>query len=107
LDPKNSFSSFNKNKLLQLAQLYPSVFNQFEFSIIASRLENYIMDVQNDRDFLEVNNLVELFQKLMEMNRHNIYTLVYKLIKFGLLLSVATASVEQVFSTINLMKIDI
>jgi hypothetical protein len=46
--------------LLQLAQFYPSDFNQFEFSILASQLENYIMDVQDDRDFLEVNNLVEL-----------------------------------------------
>jgi hypothetical protein len=60
LDLKNSFSSFNKDRLLQLAQFYPSDFNQFEFSILASQLENYIMDVQDDRDFLEVNNLVEL-----------------------------------------------
>jgi hAT family C-terminal dimerisation region len=107
LNPKNSFSSFNKDKLLQLAQFYPSDFNQFEFLILASQLENYIMDVQNDRDFLEVNNLVELSKKLVETNRHNVYTLVYKLIKMSLLLPVATASVERVFSTMNLMKTDI
>jgi hypothetical protein len=107
LDPKNSFSSFNKDILLQLAQFYPSDFNQFEFSILASQLENYIMDVQDDRDFLEVNNLVELSQKLIETNRHNVYILVYKLIKLGLLLPVATASVEWVFLTMNLVKTDI
>jgi hypothetical protein len=107
LDPKNSFSSFNKDRLLRLALFYPSDFNQFEFSILASKLENYIMDVQDDRDFFEVDNLVELYQKLVETNRHNIYILVYKLIKLGLLLLVATASVERVFSAMNLVKIDI
>jgi hypothetical protein len=57
------FLSFNKDGLLQLAQFYPSDFNQFKFSILANQLENYIMDVQDDTEFLEVNNLVELFQK--------------------------------------------
>jgi hypothetical protein len=80
--------------LLQLAQLYSSDYNQFEFSILVSQLENYITNVQDDRDFLEINNLVELSQKLLETNRHNVYILVYKLIKLGLLLPVATASVE-------------
>jgi hypothetical protein len=107
LDSKNYFSSFNKDRLLQLAQLYSSDFNQFEFSILASQLENYIIDVQDEGDFLEINNLVELSQKLLETNRHNVYILVYKLIKLGLLLSVATASVERVFSAMNLMKTDI
>jgi hypothetical protein len=52
------------------------------------------MDVQNDRNFLEVNNLVELSQKLVEMNKHNVYILVYKLMKLGLLLPVVIVSVE-------------
>jgi hAT family C-terminal dimerisation region len=107
LDLKNSFSSFNKGKLLELAHLYLSDFNQFEFLILASQLENYIMDVQDETDFLEINNLVELSKKMVETNRHNVYPLVYKLIKLSLLLPVAIASVEWIFSTMNLMKIDI
>jgi hypothetical protein len=59
------------------------------------------MNVQDDRDFLDINNLVELSQKLVETKRHSIYTLVYKLIKLGLLLSVATANVEWIFSAMN------
>jgi hAT family C-terminal dimerisation region len=62
------------------------------------------MDVQDDGDFLEINNLVELSQKMMKKNRHNVYLLVYKLMKLCLLLPVATASVERVFSSMNLMK---
>jgi hAT family C-terminal dimerisation region len=62
------------------------------------------MDVQDDGDFLEINNLVELSQKMMKKNRHNVYLLVYKLMKSCLLLPVATASVERVFSSMNLMK---
>ena len=104
LNPNNSFSSFDKNRLLQLAGFYPSDFNQFDLPILASQLENYYMDLQDDREFLEVNNLLELSQKLVEMNKHITYPMVYKLVKLALILPVSTASVERVFSTLNLVK---
>ena len=96
--------SFNKDRLLQLAQLYPDDFSEFELHILGSQLENYIMNVQDDRDFLEVNTVAELSQKLVETSMHNVYPLVYKLVKLALILSVATASVERVFSAMNYVK---
>jgi hypothetical protein len=42
--------------------------------------------------------------KLVEINMHNIYDLIYLLLKLVLILSVATASVEGVFSTMNFVK---
>jgi hypothetical protein len=42
--------------------------------------------------------------KLVEINMHNIYDLMYLLLKLVLILSVATASVEGVFSTMNFVK---
>jgi hypothetical protein len=53
LNLKTSFSSFSKDMLLQLVHLYLSDFNQFVLPIFVSQFENYIMDVQDDRIFLE------------------------------------------------------
>ena len=104
LDPNNSFSSFNKDRLLQLAQFYPSDFNQWELTILENQLVNYHMDLQSDSDFLEVRDLVELSHKMMEKNKHTAYPLAYKLVKLALILPVATASVEKVFSAMNVVK---
>ncbi|XP_078157468.1 uncharacterized protein LOC144553246 [Carex rostrata] len=62
------------------------------------------MDLQSDSDFLEVKSLVELSQKMVEKNKHTAYPLVYKLVKLALILPVATASVERVFSAMNVVK---
>jgi hypothetical protein len=42
--------------------------------------------------------------KLVQTNRHNVYDLVYLLLKLVLILPVATASVERAFSTMNFVK---
>ena len=104
LDPNNSFSSFNKDRLVQLARLYSFDFNQYELVILDGQLENYRMDMQSDDDFLELKGIVELSQKMVEKRKHNIYPLVYKLVKLALILPVATASVERVFSAMNYVK---
>ncbi|XP_078171495.1 uncharacterized protein LOC144565578 [Carex rostrata] len=104
LDPRNSFSAFDIEKLVQLAQFYHSDFNQFELPVLNSQLENYILDVQDDRAFLEVSTILELSEKMVKTNRHNVHPLVYKLVKLGLILPVATASVERAFSAMNIVK---
>ncbi|XP_078168487.1 uncharacterized protein LOC144562989 [Carex rostrata] len=104
LDPSNSFSSFNKDRLVQLARLYPSDFNQYELAVLDGQLENYRMDLRSDDDFKELKGIVELSQKMVEKRRHNVYPLVYKLVKLALILPVATASVERVFSAMNYVK---
>ena len=62
------------------------------------------MDLQSDSDFLEVRGLVELSQKMVEKNKHTAYPLVYKLVQLALILAVATASVEMIFSAMNVVK---
>jgi hypothetical protein len=42
--------------------------------------------------------------KLVETNRHNVYDLVYLILKLVLILSVATTSVERAFSTMNFVN---
>jgi hypothetical protein len=58
---------------------------------------------QDDR-FRNASNIGELFIMLVATNKHVLYDLVYLLIKLILILPVATASVESVFSAMNLVK---
>jgi hAT family C-terminal dimerisation region len=41
---------------------------------------------------------------MVDKNKHTVYLLVYKLVKLGMILPVTTASVERVFSVMNVMK---
>ena len=56
--------------------------------------------MKDDRDF-ELKSLSELSEKMVETNKYNVYPLVYKLLKLALILPVATASVERVFSAMD------
>jgi hypothetical protein len=48
-----------------------------------------------------ISNLVDLSVKLVETNMHNVYNLVYLLLKLVLILPVAMSSVERAFSLMN------
>ena len=68
------------------------------------QLHNYIDDMRREDSFQVIKNIVELSVKLVQTNRHNVYDLVYFLIKLVLILSVATAGVERAFSAMNFVK---
>jgi hypothetical protein len=69
------------------------------------QLDNYIDDMRREGIFQGINNLVDLSVKLVKTNRHNVYDLVYLLLKLVLILPVATISVERAFSMMNLSRI--
>ena len=60
--------------------------------------------MRHDDRFSGIENLVDLLVKLVETNRHNVYDLVYMLLKIVLLLPVATTSVERAFSSMDFVK---
>ena len=60
--------------------------------------------MRHDDRFSGLENLVDLSVKLVETNRHNVYDLVYLLLKMVLLLPVATASAERAFSGTDFVK---
>ena len=60
--------------------------------------------MRHDDRFSGLENLVDLSVNIMETNRHNVYDLVYLLLKMVLLLPVATASVEGAFSGMDSVK---
>ncbi|XP_052292572.1 uncharacterized protein LOC112498222 isoform X2 [Citrus sinensis] len=104
LCPKDSFAAFNKEKLLRLAQLYPKDFSQVDLMALDTQLDIYIMDMQSSVEFSELNGIGDLAQKMVETNKHKVFSLVYLLVTLALLLPVATATVERVFSAMNYVK---
>jgi hAT family C-terminal dimerisation region len=104
LHPSNNFSAFDKVKLIELAKLYPNDFSIRELCILEAQLECYIHDLQNDEQFSQLNGMGDLAKKLVEKKKDVLYPLVYRLIKLVLILPVATASVERMFSAMNIIK---
>ena len=104
LSPQNGFSSFNKEKLLKLATLYPSEFSSTDLMTLDCQLDLFINDVQKDVDFQNITDVSCLSMKLVDTNRHVSYLLVYLIIKLMLILPVATASVKRVFSGMTFVK---
>jgi hypothetical protein len=68
------------------------------------QLDNYIDDMRRKDSFQGISNLVDLLVKLDEINMHNVYDLVYLLLKLVFILSVTMTSVKRAFSTINFIK---
>ncbi|PIA27274.1 hypothetical protein AQUCO_08100010v1 [Aquilegia coerulea] len=97
LDPRDSFVSFDKQKLLRFAEFYPADFSAME-------LMTYIIDLRANFNSLEVNGIGGLAKRMVETRKNIVYPLVYLLITLALTLPVATASVERAFSAMNIVK---
>ncbi|XP_047260545.1 uncharacterized protein LOC124893684, partial [Capsicum annuum] len=82
LNPVDTFFSFDIKKILVMAKLYPDNFDEFNMRVLENQLVNYIIDVRDiDKRFSNLGRLGN-----------------FKEMKFALLLLIATASVERVFS---------
>ncbi|XP_021758486.1 zinc finger MYM-type protein 1-like [Chenopodium quinoa] len=106
LNPVNSFAAFDKKKLMRLAELYPEEFptNDMTMTALRHELGFYINDMRTDARFGDLKGINELSMMLVETNKHTSYKLVYLLIRLALILPVATASVERVFSSMTYVK---
>ncbi|XP_062074919.1 uncharacterized protein LOC133778924 [Humulus lupulus] len=104
LSPNNSFDAFDKEKLIRLAQLYPHDFSTVDLRVLEFQLQTYIDDLRSHTEFSELKGIADLSKRLVETNKHEVYPLVYLLIKLALTLPVATASVERAFSAMNIVK---
>jgi len=104
INPSNSFASFDAQKVRRLAEFYPKDIFGSDLVRLELQLDTYIDVMRHDDRFSGLENLVDLSVKLVETNRHNVYDLVYLLLKMVLLLPVATASVERAFSSMDFVK---
>jgi hypothetical protein len=103
-NPKDSFASFDAQKLRRLADFYPKDIFGTDLLKLELQLGNFIADIKKDVLFEGLENLVDLSLKLVQTKRHKVYDLVYTLLKLVLLLPVATAGVERAFSAMTFIK---
>ena len=67
-------------------------------------IANFIVHVRRLEQFRVCHDLASLAAKMVELERHIVFPLVYRLIELALLLPVATASVERAFSAMKIIK---
>jgi hypothetical protein len=104
-NPSKNFDGFNTEKLVKLAGFYPQDFEFEEKVQLPFQLNRYIEDVRRDENFKNLRSLAELSMMLVKTDKILRYDIVYKLLKLVLVLPVATAGVERIFSSMNFIKI--
>ncbi|KAK6125832.1 hypothetical protein DH2020_040428 [Rehmannia glutinosa] len=104
LYPQDSFSAFDKKRLIQLAEFYPQDFSRTDINKLYDQLDTYIFDMRSNNTFTVLKSLGDLAEKLVETKKNKLYPFVYKLLTLALILPVATATVERVFSAMGIVK---
>ena len=74
---------------------------------IKDQLSTFIIHVRRLEEFKVCHDLASLAIKMVELKRHIVFPLVYRLIELAMLLPVATASVEGAFSAMKIIKIEL
>ena len=75
-----------------------------QVSFLDNQLETYIHDMQSTEKFSAFRGIGQLVEKMVEMKKNISYPLVYSLVTLALILLVATATIEKVFSARNIIK---
>ncbi|XP_073260174.1 uncharacterized protein [Populus alba] len=60
----DSFSTFNKEKLIRLALFYPSEFSIVDLMVLGDQLDTYIIDLRGDDEFSGVEGIASLAEKM-------------------------------------------
>ena len=107
LDPRESFSKFDVNKLARLTEIYLDDFSFDDRKKIKDQLQTFLIHVRRIEEFRVCQDFASLALKMVELNRHTMFPLVYRLIELALLLPVATASVERAFSAMKIIKTEL
>ena len=63
LSPVDSFSKFDKIKLIRLTELYPKEFSSVELLVLHDQLDTYVIDIQSSSDFSMLNGISDLAKK--------------------------------------------
>jgi hypothetical protein len=101
LDPRQSFAKFDVERLAKLTDIYDSDFS------ISDQLHLFVDHIRRNPDFSGCTDIGSLAIKMVETERNTMFPSVYRFIELALLLPVPTASVERVFSVMNIIKTDL
>ena len=106
-NPRDSFSNFDVKKLVRLAEIYADDFDIGELAVLPNNLTQFVNRARRTPDFLGYTELGKVAEIMVKTNMHTSYKLVYRFIELILILPVATASVERIFSALNIIKTDL
>ncbi|PIA48741.1 hypothetical protein AQUCO_01400955v1 [Aquilegia coerulea] len=81
LNPNNSFSAFDVEKLIRLAEFYPDDFSEQERMVLRNQLETYEIDMKSNNTFASLKEISSLATTMVERGKDITYDLVYRLIK--------------------------
>jgi hypothetical protein len=105
LDPRNNYKLFNVEDIYLLVdRLYLEDFSDQEKIHLRLQLQHYELDVPNHPKLKNMSSIADLCQGLVETEKSIIYPLVDRLIQLILTLHVSTATTEQVFSAMKIVK---
>ncbi|KAJ4788590.1 zinc finger MYM-type-like protein [Rhynchospora pubera] len=104
MNPRNSFSSFNKEKMMHFAQFFPCDFSPAEIGILDNELEKYIIDMRSSPDFKDLDGIAQLAKKLVLTQRVEVYPLVYRVIELALIIPISAPAIERVVSSGKVVK---
>jgi hypothetical protein len=93
LDPKNSFSKFDVDKLARLADIYHVDFSDDDRGTIREQLDTYVLQVKRHASFSTCEDVQSLSMKMVQNEKHSVFSLVYRLIELALILPVSTTSI--------------
>ncbi|XP_062080475.1 uncharacterized protein LOC133785241 [Humulus lupulus] len=68
----NSFSAFDKGKLIRLDHLYPYDFSTLDLNVLEYQLQTYIDDMCSHLKFLDMKEMVDLSKKLVEKRKDEV-----------------------------------
>nr|XP_016511185.1 PREDICTED: uncharacterized protein LOC107828404 [Nicotiana tabacum] len=104
----DSFANFDKDRIMKLAECYPSEFGDRELRDLSYQLNRFIVYARKcDSVFLNLKGIKDLAIVMAKTKLYQTWCLVYLLVKLTLILPVATASVERAFSSMKLIKNDL
>ncbi|XP_016578832.1 zinc finger MYM-type protein 1-like [Capsicum annuum] len=105
LNLSNTFANFDKEKIMILAKHYPDEFGESKLQELSYQLDTFTIHMRHgDPVFSNLKGIGDLAEALVNANLVETYSLVYLLVKLTLILSVATATVERVFSSMRHIK---
>ncbi|KAK4729940.1 hypothetical protein R3W88_022928 [Solanum pinnatisectum] len=102
LSSVDSFANFHKDRIMKLAEYYPSEFGDKELREFNFQLDDFVVNAQKcDSMFLNLKGIKDLATMMIETKLDQTWSLVYLLVKLTLIIHVATASVKRAFSSMK------
>ena len=105
LEPWEALKSFRSSELCLLVKnFYLQDFTDYDKQVLENELYHFEHNVVQDPKFKKLKNLSELSQWLVRTGNSEHYKLVYRIVRLVLTFPVSTATIEQAFSAMKVVK---